>query len=143
MTRWQTCSLCGKRKRELTGWWYPPEYLKSLGAKLVSIGVLWEGRVYACDRCTKPLEKSKAENDWAKLMKVKEDYMVEKQEKRKQDLDKILSDRAGWVRIKDITEAYNKLGHYESARGMSVILRENGFTQIKRRTHGYAYVFVT
>lgn len=148
MTIFQKCAICGKRKRETSGYFFRIEYLKSLGVQSLFDGdaTLWLGRVFACDRCTKPLEranvKAKEDRFWADAATVKNQYLIDKQEKRKQDLDKVLSSLSGWVRIKDITEAYNKLGHYESARGMSVILRENGFTQIRRRTHGYAFVFV-
>jgi len=148
MTTFHTCAICGKKKRETTGYFWTLEYLRSLGVKFFfnTDPTLWEGRVYACDRCTKPLEK--ASTDWAKMMKIKEEYLKEKQAnlkenqaKAKGDLARVLDDLAGWVRVKDICEAYNALGHHESSREMATILKQKGFT-VERRTHGYAYIYV-
>jgi hypothetical protein len=87
MVQMQTCAVCGKRKREKNGWFHTVEYLRELGAKYVSEqNPLWEGRVFACFRCLRPLEK--ANTDWAKMMRIKEAYLKEKEEKAKHDLKK-------------------------------------------------------
>jgi hypothetical protein len=93
------------------------------------------------------LEKAKDNAKWAKMMAVKEQYFAEREQKRKEDLKRVLEGYCGvsqesWVKLLTIIKAFNQLGYSESSKSMARLLRKNGFTEIQRRGGGYFYVLV-
>jgi hypothetical protein len=97
-----TCSICGKLKPELSGWWYKPEFLKSLNANFVATEQ--NDRIYACNRCIDPLVKKKATAVRAEITAG----IPSLSDQESKALRIVLEGLSGWVRITHLASSFNK-----------------------------------